>query len=440
MKGSRERELAAALSDLREPSLHYPAIDITEVQRRVAAHIQLKEEIRHQEPNVVVRRLYEGAIEGELDYLHLIEATYEHNSQKFHEYSLRVFHLPTHEEMKYALTHIERTLAQGLKRADTANISQQILAFLRTDLHLALDLTLDEDVCPEGQQKASSVQPQEIPKISAKAAKRFFEAVFRESGYEGWHVQIDINATNERVEQGARCLFLLDEIYSLPSVKGLFIHEVAGHVARCVAGERSPLGLLGIHTQNHSSTEEGFVLYHQRQLATFHEELWDDLGMRLSTFAIGLAQGLITPPQTFLATCSFIEAFSLLRRRLKHPEREYEQHEKQARAYALDHCLRVFRGVPDLTQAGICYPQDAIYLHGLFMIEQAVAFDKTVLDRLAVGKVALELLPDLQELGIITTSLPSLYTRAYDPDLDAFILSFEESREAPAKDSSGRGE
>jgi hypothetical protein len=188
MKGSRERELAAALSDLREPSLHYPAIDITEVQRRIAAHIQLKEEIRRQEPNVVVRRLYEGAIEGELDYLRLIEATYEHNSQKFHEYSLRNYPLPTPEEMKYALTHIERTLAQGLKRADTANLSQQILAFLQTDLHLELDLTSDEAVCPQGPQKSASIQPQETPKISAQAAKRFFEAVFRESGYEGWHV------------------------------------------------------------------------------------------------------------------------------------------------------------------------------------------------------------------------------------------------------------
>jgi hypothetical protein len=216
-------------------------------------------------------------------------------------------------------------------------------------------------------------------------------------------------------------------------VKDLFIHEVAGHVARCVAGERSPLGLLGIHTQNHSSTEEGYVLYHQRQLATLHEELWDDSGLRLGTFAIGLAQGIMTPPQTFLAVCSYIEAFSLLRRLLKHPEIERELHEKRARNYALDHCLRVFRGVPDLTQAGICYLQDAIYLHGLFMIEQAVAFDKTVLDRLAVGKVALELLPDLQELGITTTPLPSLYTRASGPDLDASILSFE-------SEASGGGE
>ena len=105
---------------------------------------------------MVVRRLYEGATEGELDYLRLIEATNARDSQKFHEYSLRNYPLPTQEEMRYALTHIEHTLAQGLKRADTTDLSQQILAFLQTDLDLSLDLTSDKDVCPQGPQ---SIKP-----------------------------------------------------------------------------------------------------------------------------------------------------------------------------------------------------------------------------------------------------------------------------------------
>ncbi len=53
-----------------------------------------------------------------------------------------------------------------------------------------------------------------------------------------------------------------------------------------------------------------------------------------------------------------------------------------------------------------------------------VAQDETVLDRLAVGKVALELLPELRRLGI-TASSQSFRTLALDPDLDAYILSFE---------------
>jgi len=65
-----------------------------------------------------------------------------------------------------------------------------------------------------------------------------------------------------------------------------------------------------------------------------------------------------------------------------------------------------------------------VYLRGWLKIEQAVAQDETVLDRLSVGKVALELLPDMQELDIVT-SIKSLRKRASDPDLDDYILSFE---------------
>jgi hypothetical protein len=426
MKQSRERELAAAMAEQREPRLHYPAIVIEDVRSRIAAHLQLKAEIDRDEPHPIVRRLYQGVIEGELDYLHLIEATYERNTEQFRESSLRLFLLPTHEEMEYALTHIQRTLAQGLKKPETVSISQHLQDFLQIHLHLSLSLEMEGEKPLEQLQKTPITQPQEGRTISVHTAQRFFEAILKESGYEGWKVIIDANANGARVEKGSRCLFLPEEDISLATVKRLLAHELAGHVARCVAGERSPLGLLGIGTKNVSCTEEGFVLYHERQIAAVQGQTWDDSGMRLSIFAIGLASGIMGPPQTFYSICSFVELFSLLRRLLKHPEKGKEQHQKQARAYALDHCLRVFRGVPDLNQAGVCYSQDAIYLHGLFMIEKAVAQDATVLDCFAVGKVALDLLPDMQELGITTSALPSLYPRAYEPGLDAYILSFEE--------------
>jgi hypothetical protein len=98
--------------------------------------------------------------------------------------------------------------------------------------------------------------------------------------------------------------------------------------------------------------------------------------------------------------------------------------EQNARNRAITRCLRTFRGVPDLRRAGICYTRDVIYLRGRLKIEQALAQDATVLEHLAVGKIALELLPDLQELGIVSTPFHVLRKRAYDPDLDTYILSF----------------
>jgi len=93
----------------------------------------------------------------------------------------------------------------------------------------------------------------------------------------------------------------------------------------------------------------------------------------------------MTPPQTFLSVLTFLELFSLLSRLLNHPHADLRKLQKQAQAYALSICLRTFRGVPDLERAGVCYLQDALYIRGLRLIEQAVAQDETVLDRFGGG-------------------------------------------------------
>jgi len=239
---------------------------------------------------------------------------------------------------------------------------------------------------------------------------------------------IDPNASGARVEQGLRQMFLPEKRFTTDEIRHLFSHELAGHVARCMAGERSLLGLLGIHTKNSLPTEEGLALYHERQVTVLHGQSFDDSGIWLGTLAVGLACGVVTPPQTFLSLFTFLESFFLLRRLLKQPDIDLQKARQQVRTYTLSMCLRKYRGVPDLKQAGVCYLQDAVYLRGLRMIEHAVAEDETVLDRLAVGVCALELLPDLQELGILTSPQP-LRKLAYAPKLDDYILSFEHSRE-----------
>ena len=96
-----------------------------------------------------------------------------------------------------------------------------------------------------------------------------------------------------------------------------------------------------------------------------------------------------------------------------------------ARTYGLMMALRVFRGVPDLSHAGVCFLQDAMYLRGMRLIQRAVAEDATVLDRLAVGKCALDQLPALQELGIVAPP-QSLRKLVEVADLYDYILSFEQ--------------
>ncbi len=360
---ARERELAAAIAQQREPRLRYPAIEIEDVRRRLTTLLELDTEINQNEPNAIVRRLYHGAIEEEVDYLHLIEATYEGDTEKYWACNLRLMPLPTAEEVAYGLSHIKRLVLQGLKKPESAEVSQRFSEFLHTRLHVSLDPASNSEDTQEAQTETSPSSTQSPDMVSIQATKRFFEAALQESGYEGWQVVIDAAATHPRIEQGLRQFFLPNKRFSLNEIKYWFTHELAGHVARCIAGERSSLGLLGIHTKNSLPTEEGLALYHERQIAALHGASTNETGIWTGALATGLASGVVTPPQTFLPLCTFFENYAVLNQLLKRPRIDRQRAQQEARKYALSICLRIYRGVPDLERAGVCYLQDAVGPH-----------------------------------------------------------------------------
>lgn len=428
MTASRERELERALAEHREPCLHYPAIDIEDIRRRITEEQELLAEVTQQEPNVIVKRLYQEAIADELDYLHLIEATDEGNTERFWECAQRCFPLPSREEMIYALGYVQDLIERGLAEPAAVQTAQQFQDYLATQLHLPPDLlAVAADNKPPAYPSSSSPCS-----LSAQAAQRFFATVLQESGFEGWQVLLDSHGGMARVERGARTLFLPDKRYPLADIRRLFVHELAGHVGYCVAGERSPLGLLGLQMKNSGPIQEGVALYHERQVLALRGEALNDTGIRLGLLAVGLAAGVITPPHPFSVLYSFFEQVSLLNFAVKSQQAEPTAAQRQAaHRYALEVCLRKYRGVPDLERVGVCYPQDVIHLRGLRLIEKAVAADASVLDRL-VGVCPLEHLPDLQELGIRPEPQP-LLRLAYTTDLDEYICSFEISPEEGGK-------
>ena len=431
---SRDRELSTARATHHEPRLSYPALAIAEVRQRIADFLQLDAEIAENEPNVVVRRLYHGAIEDEVCFLCLIEATYEGEGERFWELTQHLYPQPTGAEMQYALEQVRQLLLQGLKLPETGAASeieqgrrdarqeacQKVIEVLRDQFHLSLDLSGE----PNGNFGAVFSPPFDTPLISAQGAKRFFEAVLQSHGYAGWQVTLDPNVAGPRVETGLRQVFLPAEPIPLDELREYVSHELAGHVARSIAGESSLLGLLGISTKGYMVTEEGLADYYERQAAAVHGDPVDDSGIWLGTLAIGLACGVAGPAQTFSSLLAFFEPFLLLYRLLWRDDEDRQTAERRAQRNAFTRCLRTFRGVPDLGRAGICNTKDVVYLRGRWLIDQAVAQDETVLDRLAVGKVAYELLPELEKLGITAPS-QSFRTLVLDPDLDAYIVSFE---------------
>jgi tetratricopeptide (TPR) repeat protein len=430
---SRDREIDAALAERREPRLRYPAIDIEEVRRRIDGFLQLDADIEQHEPNAIVRRLYRGTIEDELCFIRAIEATYEGESERFWSLNCQLNSPPTREEMNFALSRVRQIVIQGLQQAKTKDVSERVLQVLHEQFQLSLDLLPEKDpslLIPVNEVEADSDNKRTL---SAQAVKRFFETVLQEGDFDGWRIVLDPNSSGARIDSALKTLFLEDAPMSLETVRDYFIHELLGHVLRSVAGERSALGLLGINTKGYAPTEEGLAQYHERVIATQRGEAFNDSGTWFGGLAVGLASGVVTPPQTFSSLYTFFDPFIMLCRLMWNYDTDRQTAEPRARTRAITRCLRTFRGVPDLTRAGICYTRDVVYLRGRLKIEGAIAQDEAVLDRLAVGKVALELLPDLEELGI-TASTQSLRKRAYDPDLDAYILSFESSGVQPDKE------
>jgi Domain of unknown function (DUF1704) len=425
---SCQRELDAAIEEQREPRLYYPALAINQVRNHIAGLIELNTEISQREPNAIVRRLYHETIEEEIYFLRMIEATYDGNNEHFWECNLTLNLPPTHEEMSYTLSRVRHIILQGLLSPETVEASQRVHQLLQEQLKISLDLSYSEQEAQELKKNIPLPSPSPKKMVPARAAQRFFEAILHENGYKEWQVTIDANASVPRVEQGLRHLYLPDGSMSLQEIKDYVTHELGGHVARCIAGEQSPFGLLGIHTKGSLEVEEGLATYYDIEAAKHQGQEHDETSIWFGTLATGLASGVAVPPQTFMQLFTFCEAFIYLYRLLKRPDQKKQTAAKWARKLALARCLRTYRGVPDLNKAGICYTKDVLYLRGLWKIEQAIEQDPTILDRLAVGVVALDQLPDLQELGVVASSHP-LGKLVQDPNLETYILSFEELNE-----------
>jgi hypothetical protein len=205
----------------------------------------------------------------------------------------------------------------------------------------------------------------------------------------------------------------------------LYLEHEFDHIDGIIAGEQSLLGLLAIGCRGYMPTNEGLALYRETQSARRLGKAFDESRIWLNSLAVGLASGASTPPQTFFSLYTFLKSFLVLYRLLKRPDEDEATAQQKAHEFARTLCLRAFRGVPDLSQVGICYIKDWVYVDGWLKVTQAVARDQTLLDRLSVGRFALEDLEKIEQLSIRPPE-HSLRQIIQDPHLDAYILSFQD--------------
>jgi hypothetical protein len=397
---------------------------IEDVKRRIGELRQLAAEVAQHEPNALVRRLYLEVIDEHDGYLQMIRATHDGDVQAFWHQNRRIHAEPSPEEMQRALSEVGHLMAEGRHHPETAEVSERISQFLG-DIQAPLDVL----PAPPGSRSMSDGKTATTTRprmIASHTVKRFFDDVMRQYGFDGWQTVIDGTTNDARIEQLTQCLILPDKQLSVERVRTLLSHEIESHVFRAAAGEKSRLNLLATGTRGFMATEEGLALYNDRKTAQLQRKATDEISTAslFGTLATGLASGVIASPLTFSRLCAFLEQFLFLYRRLNHLDKDEQRTRVKARDLARIRCLRTFRGVPDLTVAGVAYVKDALYLRGERTVSQQIQQDNTVLERLMVGVLGVEHLPDMEELGIVKPPYPPKWL-AHDPELASYILSFE---------------
>jgi tetratricopeptide (TPR) repeat protein len=419
---SRNREIQAALEQGREPRFHYPCIPLEDLRRRTEALRQLAADVERDEPNAIVRRLYLDVIDEHLAYLQMIQATHDGDAQAFWRQNRSIHAEPSADEMQHALAQVAQLIAVGIQQPETIEVSQRISQFLR-DIHAPLEVLDVSHHTPANTKTSSSSKPR---MTAPQVAQRFFDAVMRQYAFDGWRTIIDGTANDPRIEQLTQCLILPEKQLSIERVRKLLAEEIETHVFRAASGAKSRLDLLATGTRGFMATEEGLALYNEREMARLQGKETDEISTSslFGTLATGLASGVVSEPLTFSRLYTFLELFLFLYRRLNHLDKDEQKTRIKARELARIRCLRTFRGVPDLTVAGVAYVKDALYMRGEQMVTQRIQQDNTVRERLMVGVVGVEQLPDMEELGMVTPPSPPRWL-AHDPDLASYILSFE---------------
>ena len=439
MATSRDRELALALEEQREPRLRYPAIAIDIVRLKIKELQRLSWEISTEEQNSIVRRLYLDAVEEQLDVLFMVEATYHGDADAFAYYNSCVYPVPSPQEMNFALSHLLKQIHRGLKHPETAAIGAYLLEYLQQRQLLPSPKALeesgdeeDQDAAQGGQQESPSIQEQVT--FPAPTIKRFFEAVLHEYNLDHWQVLIDPAALVTRVEPQIQAILLPEAPVSFDKALYLLSHELESHTLRYVAGERSALALLGIGTKGYLATEEGLALYADLMTARAQNPRTLENIPWMGTLAVGLAcgaslsSGVKIRAHSFRVLFLFLEQYFLLTRVLNGAAHTIEAAREQARTLALTRCLRTFRGVPDLNRHGICSAKDNCYVQGYLAVKEAIAQQgEDVLTRLMVGAVALEQLDDLAELGIVTPAVRAQWVARNPHLLKRITLLMQES-------------
>lgn len=217
--------------------------------------------------------------------------------------------------------------------------------------------------------------------------RAMFEQALRQHGLSDWKVIARPHISSTNVESANRTVIVrADGFYSMTMMKRLVVHEIETHVLRAANGYLQPLRIFGAAViPGYLATEEGLALVNEERAGYVDNERLRLLAARV----IASHLALLT---------SFREIFQRLR--------DYGVSEQDAWITV----KRVKRGLGDTALPG-GFIKDHVYLWGKIKLEQYLVAGGD-LARLYVGKIGLEMLDTVEQLGLHPPQyLPRSYLR-----------------------------
>jgi hypothetical protein len=215
---------------------------------------------------------------------------------------------------------------------------------------------------------------------------RLVSARLRQYNLPDWRVEVKANLSATNTDPANRVVNLrADLTCSMEEMKRLVVHEVDTHVLRAANGYSQPYRIFAVGAvPSYLMTEEGLAVVNEERMGYIDHA-------RTRIFAARVIAALAAHTQPFSAVYG-----ELRDNGFTHPE-----------AFVITR--RVKRGLADTAAPG-GYIKDHVYLWGRVLVEEFVLGGGD-LSRLYVGKIALEHVPFVEDLGLLPPKiLPYPYT------------------------------
>jgi hypothetical protein len=261
-----------------------------------------------------------------------------------------------------------------------------LTARLKLRQHLSEDASWESPLYPPPPDRVVNLARRLLntPMMSTRTVPRLFnshdQAEFmrtriKEYGFDDWKVVVRSNLSSNNTDAANRVVNIRDDArYTIAELKRNVVHEVDTHVLRAVNGASQPFRIFSVGAiPSYMPTEEGLAVINEERMRYIDPQ-------RIRIFA-GRAVA------SFRASrASFSRVYLELRDyRFSHDE-----------AWTIT--KRVKRGLKDTSLRG-GYIKDHMYLWGRILVEEYILGGGD-LKQLYVGKVAIEHVPILEQLGL----------------------------------------